>query len=228
MMKYEEFIYQLIKLLMSWGTWKDSVKIFYGNNIYAPCQMPKSTSSKLFDFEGYERRLKIYEADVEKSVFIDLKNVVVSSVNDSGKEFKNRWPDKCEMFVELNGPLNNLFTFGILETDLSDLPLSRKIEAYQDRDKYQKEFHEEYDEEEIQNYPEEYGFPSGLEFDSADEYKEFMEEELIKAEDDFIENMSGVIEYDNDLEAEICKLCIRHDLSYDFTGDGLYIGHDYF
>ena len=90
------------------------------------------------------------------------------------------------------------------------------------------EFREEYDEEEIQIHPEAYGFPSELEFDSADEYKEFIEAELNKAENDFIENMSGTIEYDNDLEAEICELCIKYDLSYEFTGDGLYIGHDYF
>lgn len=227
-MQYDEFIYEFIKLLMSWGTWKDSVKIFYGNKKYAPCQMPKSSSSKLFDFEDYERRLKIYEEDIEKSVYRDIKNVIVSNMDDSEKEFKSRWTDACEMFIEFNGPLNNLFSYGILETDLSDLPLGRRIKAYQERERYQEEFHEEYDEEEIKYHPEEYGFPSELEFDSADEYNEFFEAEMNKAEQEFIKNMSGTIEYGNDLEAEICDLCIKHGLSYDFTGDGLYIGHDYF
>lgn len=227
-MKYDDFIYEFIKLLMSWGTWKDSVKIFYKNKVYSPCQMQKAQQNKFFDFEDYERRLKIYEADVEKSIYRDLKNVIISDMTDEDKAFTDRWPERCEMFVEFNGPLNNLFEFGILETDLSDLPMSRKMEAYQERETYQEEFHEQYDEEEIRINPEEYGFPSELEFDSADEYSEFIEDEISKAEHEFISNLSGTIEYDNDLEAEICELCIKYDLSYEFTGDGLYIGHDYF
>lgn len=227
-MKYDDFIYEFIKLLMSWGTWKDSVKIFYKNKVYSPCQMQKAQQNKFFDFEDYERRLKIYEADVEKSIYRDLKNVIISDMTDEDKAFTDRWPERCEMFVEFNGPLNNLFEFGILETDLSDLPMSRKMEAYQERETYQEEFHEQYDEEEIRINPEEYGFPSELEFDSADEYSEFIEDEISKAEHEFISNLSGTIEYDNDLEAEICDLCIKYDLSYSFVGDGLYIGHGYF
>lgn len=147
---------------------------------------------------------------------------------DADKAFASSWPEGCEMFIEFNGPLNNLFEFGSFETDLEDLPYHRKYEAYQEREKYQEEFSEEYDQEEIQNHPEEYGLPSELEFDSADEYREFIEVELNKAENEFIENLSGTIEYDNTLEAEICDLCIKHGLSYRFTGDGLYIGYDYF
>lgn len=227
-MKYDEFIYELIKLLMSWGTWKDSVKIIYGDNIYAPCQMPPKTSDKFFDYEEYMQRSKVYDEMVEKSIYRGLKNVVVSKLDDDNKAFLNRWDDDCEMFIELNGPLVNLFEYGILETNLSDLPLVKKIEAYQKRKEYQEAFRDEYDEEEIQINPELFGLPSELEFDSADEYREFIEAELNKAENEFISNLSGIIIYDNDLEAEICDLCINYGLSYECTGWGLYIGHDYF
>ncbi len=227
-MKYDEFIYEFIKLLMSWGVWKDSAKINYGRIIFSPCQMPESTSDQFYDYEDYCKRKAVFEADKERNAFRDLQNVVISETTETDIEFQSDWPERCEMLIEFNGPLNNLFSYGILETDLCNLPLGRRIEAYHEREKYREEFHEEYDVEEIQNHPEEYGFPSELEFDSSDEYKEFFEAEMNKAEQEFIENMSGTIEYGNNLEAEICDLCIKHGLSYDFTGDGLYIGHDYF
>jgi len=227
-MQYEDFIYELIKLLMSWGTWKDSVKILYGNKVYSPCRMPESTSKKYFDFEDFVRRKTVFEAEKEKSMFRDIKNVLISEATEKDLEFRERWPEKCEMSIELNSPLCDLFGYGVLTVDLSDLPLDRKIKAYEEHEELQEKFHEEYDEEEIQIDPEEYGIPSELEFDSADEYKEFLEGELNKAENDFITNLTGKITYDNDLEAEICELCIDYGLSYSGGDAYLFIGHDYF
>ena len=183
-------------------------KIVYDGKIYAPGKITESTFGKICKFEEHNQSLKVYETDMKRSNKALL--------------------DKCVIYIEFNGSLNNLFEFGVLETDLSDLPLSRKMEAYQERKEYQEAFRDEYDLEEIRINPEKYGFPSELEFDSADEYKEFIEAELNKTENEFIENMSGTIKYGNELEAEIGSLCIKHDLSYEFTGDGLYIGHDYF
>jgi len=227
-MQYEDFVYELIKLLMSWGVWNDSVEILYGNKVYSPCRMPKCTLENLYDYDDYVRRRTVYEAEKERSIFRDLKNVLVSEASKDNLEFQKRWPEKCEMSIELNSPLCNLFAYGVFSVNLSDLPIDRKIKAYEEHEKFQKEFHEEYDEEDIQTNPELYGIPSELEFDSADEYKEFIEGELDKAEKDFIANLAGDITYDNNLEAEICELCIDYGLSYS-GGDGcLFIGHDYF
>lgn len=227
-MNYENFVYDLIQLLVSWGMWKDSIKILYGEKCYCPCRMIKSTSDKLWDYEDYCRRYEIYQADIERSVYRDLKNVVVSEMTDEEKTFQGRWDAECEMYVELNGPLNNLFEYGILVADLADLPLSRKQEMYSEREELQEQFREEYDVEEIRIDPEEYGIPSELEFDSADEYDAFFENELQRLESEFVANLTGKIEFNNELEAEICDLCINHGLSYSFTGDSLIIGHGYF
>ena len=227
-MQYEDFIYKLIRLLMSWGVWKDSVKIIYGRKIYSPCQMLKSTSDQFFDYEDYCKRKAVFEADKEKNTFRDLKNVVISEVTEIDIEFQDNWPERCEMSVELNSPLCDLFAFGTFGVNTDDLPLSRRSEVYHEREELQEKFREEYDEEEIRINPEVYGIPSELEFDSADDYEEFFEGELRRLEEKFIEDLTEKITFDNDLEAEICELCIDHGLSYCGGDAYLFIGHDYF
>ena len=201
-MQYEDFIYDMVHLFRNWGVWKE-IKILCGDKVYKTCE----------ENEG---------------CFRDISYVTVLEMSEREKDFKTRWPEKCEMFVEFNGPLNNLFEFGILETNLEDLPLSKKDEAYRKKKALQEQFQDEYDVEEIMIYPEAYDIPSELEFDSADEYRTFVESEMDRLEQDFIANLSGTVEYDNELEAELCMLCGDYELSYKFTGDGLYIGPDFF
>lgn len=136
------------------------------------------------------------------------------------------------MFVFGNESFNDLFDFGVPETDLSDVSLAKREEAYQNNEEFQQEFHEQYDIEDIEliepcpdNY---YGLPSILEFDSADEHRAFIEDELDREEKDFIQHLHGNIIYDNELEVLIGKLLYKYGLSYDFVGDGMYIGHDYY
>ena len=92
------------------------------------------------------------------------------------------------------------------------------------------EFESIYNEEDIKENPEEFGLPSSMEFDSADEYELFLDaaiQELINEEEKkFIEDMTGNVTYDNDLEAEICDLCIKYDLSYKYVDSSIYIGHE--
>lgn len=227
-MQYEEFIYELIRLLMNWGVWKDSVKINYGRKIYSPGQMLKSTSDKFFDYVEYCKRKAIFEADKDKNTFRDLKNVVISEATETDIEFQSNWPERCEMSIELNSPLCDLFAFGAFSVDFDDLPLSRRIEAFHEREELQEKYREEYDEEEIRMNPEEYGIPSELEFDSSDDYEEFFEDELRRLEEKFIEDLSEKITFDNDLEADICELCIDYGLSYTGGDAYLFIGYDYF
>lgn len=209
-MQYEDFIYDLIKLLMSWGTWKekDSVEIYYGSSKYKPGN--------------------------ETDVFRDLKNVYITSNSEADKIFISNWPDRCEVAIDLNGTLVNLFVYGVLVVDASDLPFEKKEEAYYNScgsiHDYMEEFESMYNEEDIRENPEEYGLPSSLEFDSADEYELFLDaaiQELINEEEKkFIADMTGNVTFDNDLEAEICDLCIKYNLSYKFDDSSIYIGHD--
>ena len=209
-MKYEDYIYELIKLLISWGTWKEAI------GIYCDC--------------------KNYKSGSDTDVFRDLKNVRISDNSETDKIYIGNWLDKSEIAIDLNGTLVNLFVYGVLVVDASDLPYEKKEEAYYNScgsiHDYMEEFESMYNEEDIRENPEEFGLPSSLEFDSADEYELFLDsaiQELINEEQTkFIANMAGDVAFDNDLEAEISDLCIKYDLSYKFVDASLYIGHDFF
>lgn len=207
-MKYEDFIYELIKLLISWGTWKEAI------GIYCDCNN--------------------YKLGKDSDVFRDLKNVRVSDNSEIDKIYIGNWSEKSEIAIDLNGTLVNLFEYGVLVVDASDLPFEKKEEAYYNScgsiHDYMEEFESMYNEEDIRENPEEFGLPSSLEFDSADEYELFLDaaiQELINEEEKkFIEDMTGNVTYDNDLEAEICDLCIKYDLSYKYVDSSIYIGHE--
>lgn len=207
-MNYEDFLYELIRLLADWGTWNGSIEIFYDGKKYKACE--------------------------NKSEFRDLANVSVNNIDESDEFFINNWPDKCEMAINLNGALVNLFEYGVLVVDVSDLPFEKKEEVYNNSygstNDYMEEFEAMYNEEDIRENPEEFGLPSSLEFDSADEYELFLDaaiQELINEEEKkFIADMFGKVTLCNDLEAEICDLCIKYYLSYRFVDASLYIGQD--
>lgn len=230
-MEYEEFLYELIKMLIEYGAWTGNVKIVYRDKTYEPCEGSKKQYHNTFGISDFWIRRDIYKkmkAEEEKNKYTDLKNVLLADVSDEDVNFKTNWPDKCEMCIQLNSELNSLFVDGFLVVDLWDMPLSVKEEEYEMDSDLQDDFRSYYDEIDIKMHPEEYGFPSELDFDSADEYQKLYDEEMEKAEKEYIESICGKKEFGNDLEAEICDLCIKHGLSYSFTGDSLFIGHDYF
>jgi len=182
--------------------------------------------SLLKEWGAWNDNVRIYAEDrcYDSSTYAEGKVNTEYAYEDC----KEKLTENCMVYVELNSALNNLFEYGIYVTDLADLPLSKKQEAYYEREELRKAFCEEYDAEEIRMNPEEYGIPFALEFDSADEYEEFFQTEMHKLESNFIADLTGKIEYDNTLELEIFNLCNKYGLSYSFTGDSLKIGYYFY
>lgn len=227
MMKKEDFIYDFIRLLMSWGAWNYPVIIYCDDKKYMPCEEP-NISTKHFSYAEYEMLDKLFEEEKEKNTFRGLKNVRILDMDDEDKTFKSRWPEKCEMFIEFNGPLNNLFAYGVLRTELGDLPHERKEYAYYEYPELKEEFLELYDREDMKEYPEDYELPAEIEFDSTEEYEKFLDDEIYEYEREYIRDLGGYFSFGNELEEDISILVIDYGISYEFAGDGLYIGYGYF
>jgi len=200
-MNYDEFIYKMIKLLMSWGTWNDSIELFFGGHKYLPC-------------------------DNGAGKYKDLNNVMVTEMAEEEIAWSEGWPEGTEININLNGQLVNMFDSGILVTDLGDMSFYNRTDEYLIRSELQDEFRDTYDREEIMIRPEDFDLPSELEFDSADEYAKFIETEIERAEQEYIRDLSGEVECDNILEVEIAELCNRYELSYIVQDANLLIGHE--
>jgi len=213
-MGHEDFVYDLIKLLKSWGAWNRDVKIYCNSKFYSPCKWPQGESGKC-GFDDYERRKVFYDADKVRNTFRDINDVVISVIDAEDMMYDS---ETCHEdwigYIDLNTALNDLFVWGYLEVEIADLPMSKKIDAFNNREDLQKGFYEEFDREEVKEYPGDFGFPSEIEFDSADEYKAFIEEEIEQEKIKYISGMHGNIRYGNELAEEIDNLLDKYDLKY--------------
>ena len=54
----------------------------------------------------------------------------VSDNSEIDKIFIGNWPEKCEIAIDSNGTLVNLFEYGVLVVDATDLSFEKKEEAY--------------------------------------------------------------------------------------------------